>query len=132
MAEQRLIDANAVLEWLEDITEPQEWLVSQYNASWIFSVIDSQPTVDSVSRGVHDQVRWERDVAIGQLEEHGIPFGGIAPDVVKVLRCKDCKHWKDDILSDDQKICEIGFYFIDGNGFCSYGERRTDNERKAD
>ena len=53
-------------------------------------------------------------------------------DAVEVVRCKDCKHWKEDILRDDQKICEIGFYFIDGNGYCSYGERRTDNERKAD
>ena len=46
--EKRLIDANAVLKWLDEITDPKEWLVSQYNADWIWSVIDSAPTVDAV------------------------------------------------------------------------------------
>ena len=46
--EKRLIDANAVLKWLEEITGPKEWMVSQYNADWIWSMIDSQPTVDAV------------------------------------------------------------------------------------
>lgn len=30
---------------------------------------------DAVSRGYHDQVRWERDVAIEQLEDYGICLG---------------------------------------------------------
>lgn len=38
-----------------------------------------------------EQIMWERDMAIKQLEEHGIPFGGKADNVVKVVRCKDCK-----------------------------------------
>ena len=46
--EKRLIDANAVLQWLIDVTDRKEWLVSQYNADWIFGMIDSQPTVDAV------------------------------------------------------------------------------------
>ena len=56
-------------------------------------------TVDAVSRGVHDQVRWERDIAIEQLEEHGIPFGGIAPDVVKVV------HGKWEVINDYCCVC---------------------------
>ena len=46
--EKRLIDANAVLKWLQEITDPKEWLVSQYNADWIWSMIDSHPTVEAV------------------------------------------------------------------------------------
>lgn len=44
-----------------------------------------------------------------------------------LVRCRDCKHWKDDLMRDDLHICEIGYYFIEENGFCSYGERRTNN-----
>ena len=54
----------------------------------------------------------------------------IAEDLEKLpelVRCKDCKHWKDDLMRDDLHICEIGYYFIEENGYCSYGERRTDN-----
>lgn len=45
-----------------------------------------------VSRGVYEQVVWERNVAMQQLDEHGIPFGGIAPDVKKIVRCKNRVH----------------------------------------
>ena len=46
--EKRLIDANALIKWLEEITEEKDWLVSQYNADWIWSMLDSAPTVDAV------------------------------------------------------------------------------------
>ena len=38
-------------------------------------IIDNAPTEDVVLRGHLDQVRWERDVAIEQLEEIGLSFG---------------------------------------------------------
>ena len=79
--------------------------------------------------GVLDQVRWERDVAIKQLEEHGIPFGGIAPDVVKVVRCKDCKCGKrPKTAMFVGKFVNCALYdpmpMMRCNDFCSYGERR--------
>ena len=83
-----------------------------------------------VSRGVLDQVRWERDTAIRQLEEHGIPFCGIAPDVVKVVRCKDCKHYCQYPKVDKPKACfvhPLTPHFMPEDEFCSYGERR-DND----
>ena len=46
--EKRLIDANALLSWLEECTGKGDWLVSQYNADWVWSMIDSAPTVDAV------------------------------------------------------------------------------------
>lgn len=98
---------------------------------------------DVVLRGVFDQVRWERDVAIEQLEEHGIPFGGIASDVVEVVRCKDCMHCivtrNDGFMYCMRPIAEedysetgylyplgvrVGFY-----DFCSYGEREEDGTK---
>lgn len=130
--EKRLIDANEVKEriWYGN-SDPSG--LRQYASGFI----DNAPTVDAVPRGVVDQIRWERDVAIKQLEEHGIPFCGIAPDVVKVVRCKDCKNrgeavicpmcWEETIEWDDDGYTEIDFVTHDyttDNGFCHMGERR--------
>lgn len=45
------------------------------------------PASDVVSMGVHQQVRWERDIAIEQLESYGVGFAEEA-DVVKVKHGK--------------------------------------------
>lgn len=79
-------------------------------------------TADVVSREVLDQIRWERDVAMEQLKEHGIPFGGIAPDVVKVVRCKDCTWFSEGTCKN-----AFGLVSFDENAFCSYGERRNND-----
>ena len=54
--------------------------------------------------------------------------GTILADTVQVVRCKHCEHWKDWLpdCTEHQKFCEIGFYKIGENGYCSYGERRED------
>lgn len=52
--------------------------------------LDKLPAVDAVSRGVYDQIKWERDVAIEQLAELGIGFGAKVPDMVEVGACEGC------------------------------------------
>lgn len=37
--------------------------------------IDKAPTLDVVSRGVFDQVMWERDIALEQLADLGLCLG---------------------------------------------------------
>ena len=74
---------------------------------------------DVVSKGVYEQVQWERDMAMQQLEEHGIPFGGTADNVVEVVRCKDCEHYK-----GEQNNCWLMRAKMKPNDFCSYGERK--------
>ena len=87
--------------------------------------------VDAVSRAVYLATKWERDCAIEQLKEHGIPVFGIAPDVVKVVRCRNCKHY----AGIDTGSCrfhsdDFGEHLImDADDFCSYGERREENEK---
>lgn len=57
------------------------------------------------------------------------------PDVVKVVRCKDCTHWKPgdswggNSLDDMQRIggCPIVRFARRENDFCCEGERRTDH-----
>lgn len=120
--ERRLIDADALKNHVNAVST--HWL-NDWSTLGVLAAVDKQPTVDAVSRGVYDQVRWERDTAIGQLEEHGIPFGGIAPDVVKVVRCKDCKHstyTEGNVVA----LCDRCNICIIPNHFCSYGERRSE------
>lgn len=127
---QRFIDANAA--------KMNAFIVPDFDEAVIFvRDIDKMPTIDVVS----EQIRWERDVAIQQLEEHGIPFGGIAPDVVKVVRCKNCKYgiWSEEeqmwqcVISAEQDD-ETGMFFgfseyNDADHFCSYGENRIEENR---
>lgn len=87
--EKRLIDADALREAV--ITDYYEHYTRYHDTDQIALIdmvcddIEEAPTVDAVSRGVHDQVRWERDVAIEQLESYRISLGEKA-DVVKVVR----------------------------------------------
>lgn len=103
----RLIDADAI---------PVEEL--NYHV-WV--CLKKQPTIEAVPREVVSAIQWERDTAIKQLEEHGITFGCKADDVVKVVRCKDCKHYVLHALACRNEHMN-GVINIDG--YCSYGERR--------
>ena len=63
------------------LLEEFEWLLSVVNESSKDEVrdaiqrIENARAVDAVSRSLFDQYKWERDVAISQLEELGIGFG---------------------------------------------------------
>lgn len=91
-------------------------------------IVAAAPTVDAVSRELLEQIKWERNIAMKQLEEHGIGFGAIAPDVVKVVRCRDCKHfWSHQDY--DSPVCKQrhALVVVTEETFCSYGERREEN-----
>ena len=85
-----------------------------------------------VYREVVDQIRWERDTAMSQLEDHGIPFSEKAPDVVKVVRCEKCTHRTYLDMGEDIGViggCGLfGTPMMTCNDFCSYGTRSANNE----
>lgn len=83
----------------------------------ILKVWDNMFLIGSV-----EQIKWERDMAMQQLEEHGIPFCGDADDVVKVVRCKDCVHWKDEGFDSAGK-CELCNIVFEYDFFCADGEK---------
>ena len=126
--EKRLVDAEAIARKLKNANCVECNVVRkiQCSACWVEDVLEllDGDSVDAVSRGVVDQIRWERDVAIKQLEEHGIPFCGIAPDVVKVVRCKDCRRCG--VYTSGNLYCTHPNGLADPkpDDFCSYGERR--------
>ena len=49
------------------------------------SLIDAQPTVEAVPKSYAEQIRWERDVAVGQLNEIGCQFGQKMDEVKEKL-----------------------------------------------
>jgi hypothetical protein len=54
---------------------------------------------------------------------HGPIDIDLGPDVVPVVRCKDCKHyWKNVNTFGYDGVCTT----VSDNDFCSHGERRGD------
>ena len=87
-------------------------------------LMEEAPAVDVVPVGVLGQIRWERDTAMQQLEEHGVPFCGKADDVVHVVRCKDCKYCDPENHHCDHPAGTMVYFPKKPDDFCSYGERR--------
>lgn len=96
-----------------------------YNAL-INMLIEKQPAADVVSRVAFEQIMWERDQALHQLEEHGLTLGCKA-DVVPVVRCGECIH--DGLTScplcyiEKHTLCFINH---DADFYCGKGERRSE------
>lgn len=42
----KYIDKSQMLKFLEENNTADEWIANQYNADWIYSFIESQPTAD--------------------------------------------------------------------------------------
>ncbi len=59
----RLVDGSR-LEELVKISDKPAWMV-----------VRDMPTIDTVPRGLFDQYKFERDVAIAQLDELGLSLG---------------------------------------------------------
>jgi hypothetical protein len=91
----------------------------------------------AVPQSLADVYKWERDIALAQLEEYGIGFAEKKrDDLLEIVRCKDCrKQGSDDcpmFIREWRTVmrgseCVDDFIFHDltkPNGFCNYGERR--------
>lgn len=83
MSEQRLIDGTKatkeVMEYSRKLHEAGNVDAAGY-VMWAASIVDEQPTIDPLRHGyvlssVHEQVQWERDIAIDQLHSYGVEFG---------------------------------------------------------
>lgn len=42
----RYIDAEAAIQYIEETTDADEWLLNQYNADWISTFLETRPTAD--------------------------------------------------------------------------------------
>lgn len=84
----KYIDAIPIIEKLKSrIENPTTAFIN----SVLIGLLEKAPTANVVSREVFEQVKWERNMALQTLQEHGIGLGE-KTDVVKVVRCKECQH----------------------------------------
>lgn len=49
-----------------------------------------------------------------------------AVDAAEVVRCKDCNHWRKDVIgcTDFVGYCGLAKYMVGATGYCVYGERK--------
>ena len=71
-------------------------ILASKNAPWDgYQKVADLRIADVVSKAAYDQVAWERNLAEEQLKSIGKSLGEKMDDVQPVVRCKDCRYWKD-------------------------------------
>lgn len=77
--------------------------------------ISRQAAIEAIMRSVELDNAYE--LKLQQIKDiHAIP----AADVVEVVRCKDCRYWKE-LLPVCERIHRAGWGV---NDYCSFGERK--------
>ena len=71
------------------------------------------------------KIRWASDAEEAVISVRRMP----AADVVKVVRCRDCKYHEDTHVTGFEHCCLYGLT-MRHNDFCSYGKRKggADND----
>ena len=97
-------------------------------------LIDANALWDDVDKSKHDNPHTIARVKLNHRQEHdhflNMIFNAPTVDAVEVVRCKDCVHWleRDAYGMGKYHQCYITGHIPSKDHFCSYGERRTDNE----
>ena len=71
----------------EELIKNLKKFAPEHYSALVNTLIEKQPAADVVSIGVLQQVMWERDIAISQLESYGVGFAEEA-DITKVKHGK--------------------------------------------
>ena len=83
--------------------------------------------IDKYENGLN---KYERDYAKAICVVKKIARTFPTVDAVKVVRCKDCEHWKLIDSLNPHRECQIFYglhdygYLTGADDFCSYGERK--------
>lgn len=94
----------------EELIKDLKKFAPEHYLALVNTLIEKQPAADVVSVGVLQQVMWERDIAISQLESYGVGFAEEA-DVVKVRYGKWIKHRDEyDCEYIECSVCGENFY----------------------
>lgn len=89
----RLIDVDELIDKLNKFESDVHGSAECYSSvteiieaiEYVGILIDETQTVEAVPKSYADQIRWERDVAVGQLNEIGCQFGQKMDEVKKKL-----------------------------------------------
>lgn len=109
----RLIDADELLKPVGSYDRVK--YTYEYGDVVTVEDIELMPTIEAVSVGTLEQFIWERNLAIGQLNEIGKDLGSKMDNVITVVKCKDC-------ILDKEAQCPMK-YATEPDDYCSFGER---------
>lgn len=88
--------------------------------------------IDEIHKLVYPEMNLNSPQGEMYLNCLDIIYKSPTADVVEVVRCKDCKHATFYSCKNDSCykgiICKYRIGTDDENFYCSYGERRTDDE----
>ena len=132
------ISRQALQEWIKDKSFGDIVVASEHNFDCLPPVKPQESSEDVVSRGVFEQVMWERDVAIEQLKDLGYGLGekpktgnwidrwweeGCEGDCIR-WRCSECgrkESWQENFcpscgarMVEPQENCDTCRYKDDG------------------
>lgn len=109
----------------EALLEEVEGLGNLLYKGAIYDFVEDFPTADVVERSAFNKLMERYEKATGRK-----PSGAVR-QLVEVVRCKDCKYGELNCNSvgAEYVVCELDEHHVWlPNNFCSYGERRDDNE----
>ena len=99
-------------------------------------LVDANKLIDFIDVG---HLRHPGELCYSEVDVANILLHAPTVDAVPVVRCRECKHWKQsgskagNSFSDMEYIggCEFSNYYRRESDFCNYGEREegADNER---
>lgn len=114
---------------IEAVCDECEWERKCHEECQHIETLKSLPSAEAVPNNavpssLADVYKWERDIALSQLEEYGISFAEKKrDDLVKVVRCRDCDR------GFSSPVCPIqsqGWAINKNTFYCAWGERREE------
>lgn len=78
-----------------------------------------------------EQVKWERDIALLQLEAIGASLGEKMDDYRRVVRCGDCMYRREDVREGSPIRCVTGS-FHQPDFYCAFAEAGKSAKERAD
>lgn len=131
----RLIDAEKLRAEYLGVPNCYNGFSDTYDKAMIVDMVDEQPTIKPLTEIDYIELadRYGGEVAFvvkDMIEQTGRRWGNEEPkkmdDVVKVVRCKDCKWWgKNYCVNRNYSIANTTRKTI-GEDYCSWGERKDD------
>lgn len=96
--------------------------------------VDDLEVSDYVTVWECDCSEYGKQTVMAVDDLHGLPV----VDAVEVVRCNDCKFHREAHYENEgeqprvKHVCKLYNRTMQLDDFCSYGERRAENERKTD
>lgn len=110
------------IEWIYTIDTCYDLAFREREAlDMAIEALQAEPT-KAVPPSIADVYKWERDIALSQLEEYGIGFAEKKrDDLVEVVRCKDCEYAD---FNSPYPVCNLLEMNINEDGYCSWARMK--------